>query len=126
MTKTGFILLGHGSKRKEWQIPFERLLARLEETTGKDQFFLAYLESSKPSLEEVVASLAKKKEKIYIWPLFLSLGGHVGQDIPKILENLRKKYSLPLILLPCLGEWDEFWDFLYQQSLHLWRGQKEP
>ncbi len=64
---------------------------------------LAYLEIMRPSLDEALADLvAKKVQAIRVVPLFLGFGGHVKEDLPRLIAaaNLPVKITID----PPVGE----------------------
>jgi len=82
--KVGIILFAHGSRDPEWARPFESIAARLSK---KFLVRVAYLELMRPSLGEAVAALAAAGAKtIRVVPLFLGPGGHVKDDLPRLVS----------------------------------------
>ena len=85
--KQGLVLFAHGSRDPEWARPFERIAAILRERLPATTVGLAFLEHG-PSLEEVVAALvAKGAGSIRVVPVFLGQGGHVKDDLPKLVAG---------------------------------------
>jgi sirohydrochlorin cobaltochelatase len=104
--KEGIVLLGHGSKDPEWSQPFEKIAVSLGKRLPAVPVFLAYLEHG-PSLEEAVAALmAKGALSIRVIPLFLGAGGHVKQDLPKLIAGARRP-EVSLVLDKPIGEQPE-------------------
>src|SRR5258708_40319969 len=67
---------------------------------------LAYLEIMSPALEEAIASLAAEgASSITVFPLFMAQGGHLKQDLPRILAAIRLSHPhVPIALESALGE----------------------
>jgi sirohydrochlorin cobaltochelatase len=104
--KEGIVLLGHGSKDPEWSQPFEKIAVSLGKRLPAVSVFLAYLEHG-PSLEEAVAALmAKGAISIRVIPLFLGAGGHVKQDLPRLVAQA-KRSDMNLVLEKPIGEQPE-------------------
>jgi sirohydrochlorin cobaltochelatase len=104
--KEGIVLLGHGSRDPEWSQPFEKIALSLGKRLPAVAVFLAYLEHG-PSLEEAVAALAAKGAlSIRVVPLFLGAGGHVKEDLPKLLAQA-KRAGVQLVLDKPIGEQPE-------------------
>jgi sirohydrochlorin cobaltochelatase len=83
--KEGIVLFAHGSRDPEWARPFERIAASLAEKLPAVSVGLAFLENG-PSLDETVTALvAKGAASIRVVPVFLGAGGHVKQDLPKLV-----------------------------------------
>lgn len=101
--KEGIVLFAHGSRDPEWSRPFERIAAQLS------QDFLvrvAYLELMRPTLGEALASLAAAGAQcVRIVPVFLGQGGHVKEDLPRLLAAAgAAQPGLKLILEKPIGE----------------------
>jgi sirohydrochlorin cobaltochelatase len=81
----GLILFAHGSRDPEWARPFERMaeiLSRNENLLVR----VAYLELMQPRLADVLAEFTEKKiSSVRIVPVFLGAGGHVKQDLPRLV-----------------------------------------
>jgi sirohydrochlorin cobaltochelatase len=102
--KQGIVLVAHGSRDPEWSRPFERLTAALEKKLPAVAIALCYLEHG-PSLEEALAVLtAKGAGAIRVVPLFLGAGGHVKQDIPKLVAAANP--GVPVAIDAPIGEQD--------------------
>ncbi len=59
-----------------------------------------------PTLEEAIAALvAQGVPAITVFPLFLAQGGHLKQDLPRLLEAIRARHPhVPIALETSLGE----------------------
>jgi sirohydrochlorin cobaltochelatase len=101
--KEGIVLVAHGSRDPEWSRPFERIAANLTRKLPAVCIGLAYLEHG-PSLDETVTALvAKGVGSIRVVPLFLGQGGHVKDDLPRLL-NQSARPGLRLNLERPIGE----------------------
>ena len=104
--KEGIVLLGHGSRDPEWSQPFERIAVSVGKRLPAVAVALAYLEHG-PSLEEAVTALAAKGAlSIRVVPLFLGTGGHVKEDLPKLVAQA-KRPEIQVILDKPIGEQPE-------------------
>ena len=67
---------------------------------------LAYLEQMTPTLDEAIASLAHDGvTAIRVVPLFLGAGGHVKEDLPRLVSAARAAHpGLRLTLEDPIGE----------------------
>ena len=101
--KEGLVLFAHGSRDPEWARPFERIAAQLSK---KFLVKLAYLESMQPSLGEAVASLADAGAgAVRVVPLFLGQGGHIKEDLPRLVAAARNSHpQLKISLEQPIGE----------------------
>jgi sirohydrochlorin cobaltochelatase len=101
--KEGIVLLGHGSRDPEWSQPFEKIAVSVGKRLPAVAVALAYLEHG-PSLEEAVAALAAKGAlSIRVVPLFLGTGGHIKEDLPKLVAQA-KRPDIQLALDKPIGE----------------------
>ena len=85
IVRKAIVLCAHGSRDPEWARPFERIAAALSK---REQFLvkLAYLELMQPSLDAAIAELvASGVASIRIVPLFFGAGGHVREDLPRLV-----------------------------------------
>jgi sirohydrochlorin cobaltochelatase len=104
--KQGLLLCAHGSRDPEWARPFERIAASLRDKLPAVAVGLAFLEHG-PSLDEVVAALvAKGAGSIRVVPLFLGEGGHVKQDLPRLVAAAERS-GVELFLDKPIGEQPE-------------------
>ncbi|HUP96738.1 MAG TPA: CbiX/SirB N-terminal domain-containing protein [Usitatibacter sp.] len=102
----GIVLFAHGAKDPEWARPFEAIRDVMRRQRPEHPIALAFLESMSPTLEEAIESLAAEgASAITVFPLFMAQGGHLKQDLPRILEAIRGSYPhVPISLEPAIGE----------------------
>jgi sirohydrochlorin cobaltochelatase len=101
--KVGIALFAHGSRDPAWAQPFERIASRLSK---KFLVRVAYLELMRPSLGEAVTALAAAgATSIRVVPLFLGPGGHVKDDLPRLVSAARADHPrLEITLEKPIGE----------------------
>lgn len=88
------VLFAHGARHPEWARPFGRLKAELEALRPEARVELAFLELMKPSLPECVAALyADGVRSLRVVPVFLGVGGHLREDLPRIVEEIRAAHA---------------------------------
>ncbi len=104
--QTGLILFAHGARDPEWTEPFRAISAGIATTRTDLSVRLAFLEFQPPSLADAIAELvASGHATIHIAPLFMAQGGHLKNDVPKLLAEVRVEHpSLKLHMLPAIGE----------------------
>ncbi len=101
----GLILFAHGARDPRWAAPFEAIAERVRAARPQALVRLAYLELMAPSLPEAGAELARQCARVQVLPLFLGAGGHVRQDLPRLLDALRAAHpGTPFELHPPVGE----------------------
>ena len=102
----GLVLFAHGARDPRWAAPFEAVAARIRAAEPTLPIELAYLELMRPDLPEAAARLvAAGCASVDIVPLFLGTGGHVRQDLPRLVEGLRAAHpATRWRLRPAIGE----------------------
>jgi sirohydrochlorin cobaltochelatase len=117
--KTGLMLLAHGARDPRWAEPFERLRDRVAAHAPSLDVRLAYLELMQPDLFAGVAEAIRAgASTVHIVPVFFGQGGHVREDIPAMVEKLKREY--PGVAIACTapaGEDPAVIDALAQYSL---------
>ncbi len=90
--RQGLILLAHGARDPRWREPFDGLVERVRAKRPELAVRLAFLELMAPDLllagEELVASGC---DALLIVPIFFGQGGHVREDVPALVDALRKR-----------------------------------
>ena len=90
-TRSSIILFAHGARDPEWAAPFRRIAARLREARPNLPVQLAFLELMQPALADAVAAMAAEGiTRITLVPLFLAQGGHLKEDLPRLLDDIRR------------------------------------
>jgi sirohydrochlorin cobaltochelatase len=92
-TRSSIILFAHGARDPEWAAPFRRIAARLRQARPNLPVQLAFLELMRPALADAVAGMAAEGvTRITLVPLFLAQGGHLKEDLPRLLEDIRHSH----------------------------------
>lgn len=102
----GLILFAHGARDPRWASPFEDTAARIRTQLPRLQVRTAFLDFMAPDLAGAVDGLAAAGcSRIDVVPMFLGSGGHVRQDLPRLLDELRGRHAgLDLRLHTAIGE----------------------
>ena len=102
----GIILFGHGARAAEYVQPFERIRQAMAARQPETMVELGFLELTRPSLEEAVASLvARGVGRISVVPVFIGPGRHVLKDLPELAAGAMSRFpGLEIILAPPVGE----------------------
>jgi sirohydrochlorin cobaltochelatase len=108
----GLILFAHGARDPEWSRPFEAIRDRVRAQRPEYPITLAYLEVMSPTLDEAIATLADEgASSVTVFPLFMAQGGHLKQDVPRILDAVRAgRPNLPIALETAIGDVPELLD----------------
>jgi sirohydrochlorin cobaltochelatase len=106
MGARAIVLFAHGARDPQWAEPFENVRARVERRLPNTSIELAFLEFMQPDLATAVEKLiAGGASEIDIVPLFMAQGGHLKQDVPRIVDDLRARFATAKISLsPPIGE----------------------
>jgi sirohydrochlorin cobaltochelatase len=102
----GIVLFAHGARDPDWAAPFEAIRDLVRARRPEFPVELAFLDFMTPSLEEAVHGLATKGvAAITIFPLFMAPGGHIKNDLPRIVEVLRGSHpGVPIAIQSSAGE----------------------
>jgi sirohydrochlorin cobaltochelatase len=105
-TATAILLFAHGARDPSWAEPFRRIVARLRQKQPGIRMELAFLELMKPDLASAVAGLAAAGVgQITVVPLFLAQGGHLKEDLPKLLDDIRSHHpALRIDVTSAIGD----------------------
>ena len=108
----GIVLFAHGAREAQWAEPFSRIRERVRAARPEYPIELAFLELMTPTLEQAIASvIAEGALAVTVYPLFMAQGGHLKQDLPRILESIRESYPhVPISLESAVGEVPEILD----------------
>ena len=90
MTSNALILFAHGARFPEWADTLHRLCAAVRALMPAVRVEPAFLEFMAPSLPDCVGALVDEGfQRIVVVPMFLAQGGHLKEDLPKLLDELR-------------------------------------
>ena len=103
------ILFAHGSRDPLWSQPIEAIAKAVAKHSPTTVVRCAYLELMLPSLATVVATLAGQGlEQIRIVPMFLGVGKHAREDLPRLVTGLQSSFPhIQFELMPSIGEHPE-------------------
>jgi len=86
MDNVGLILVGHGSRLPQHKESIEKLAEILRSTSKFKLVETAYMIRNRPSIVEALDQMSKRGvKKVVLIPVFMTLGSHTLEDIPKIL-----------------------------------------
>ncbi len=107
--RTGLVLFAHGARDPEWAAPFRAIGERVAADRKDLSVKLAFLEFQTPSLEDAINELvAGGHANIHIAPLFMAQGGHLKNDVPRLLAAIHEKHpAVRLEMLPAIGDVDD-------------------
>jgi sirohydrochlorin cobaltochelatase len=103
---SAIILFAHGARDPEWALPFATIATLVRAQRPDTPVVLAFLELMQPKLIDAVDALAQQgTQNITLIPMFLARGGHLKQDLPKLVDEIRARHPKLLFhIAPALGE----------------------
>ena len=106
MNDQAIILFAHGARDPDWAEPFNTIKRQLQAARPQAQVALAFQDFMSPTLEEAAAQLAAQGAKrAVLVPLFMAQGGHLKQDLPRLVAKIRGQHpQLELQLMPAIGD----------------------
>lgn len=115
------VLFGHGSRDPLWHKPIQSVAARIAEVSPQTLVRCAYLELTEPDLPSAAAELlAAGVRHITVVPMFLGVGRHAREDLPKIIEDLSQAHpELTVDCQPAVGEQQVLIELLARMALNL-------
>lgn len=103
--KQGIVLLAHGSRDPEWSRPFQRLAADLSGRLPAVAIALCFLEHGRPLPEGIAEVITQGASAVRVVPVFLGQGGHVKEDLPRLVAAAQRQFPQAEIRLePPVGE----------------------
>ena len=92
MSNTALILIAHGARDPDWASPLQRVRAAVRAKAPGLRVELAFLEFMSPTLPDCAeAMIAEGIDKIVVLPMFIAQGGHLKNDVPRLLDALRER-----------------------------------
>src|SRR5262245_29985250 len=100
--KAALVLFAHGAREPGWAEPFKAVRDSVAASRSDLTVELAFLELMSPALEDCVDQLAASgHRRITVAPLFLATGGHLKNDLPRLIDAVRGRHDgLAIELLP--------------------------
>lgn len=106
MEKTALILFAHGARDPEWASPMRRVRTAVMQQAPSLRVELAFLEFMSPNLGDCARALVQEGfNSIIIVPMFVAQGGHLKNDVPVLMAELRDAHpEVRFVLSPPVGE----------------------
>lgn len=87
------IVFAHGSRVKAANEAVKRVADQAARQAGIPRYRTAFLELADPTLATAVAELAAEGvERVLVTPYFLTMGRHLVEDLPRLLEAARSEH----------------------------------
>lgn len=106
MQRCAVILFAHGSRDPMWSAPVRAIANRMQQMSPALPVACAYLEFMAPDLAQASDTLITAgANHLTVVPLFLGVGHHTRQDLPRMVTMLRLQYpQAEFDLRPAVGE----------------------
>ena len=103
---TGVILFAHGSRDPLWRLPIDAVAAHMRARWPDLAVECAFLELTTPDLPTTAEKMMTQGlTHLRIVPLFLGVGRHAREDLPKLVDELAQGYpQMTFELVPAVGE----------------------
>jgi sirohydrochlorin cobaltochelatase len=118
---TAIVLFAHGARDPEWAEPFIKIRDLVAAQFPATPVHVAYLELMHPSLSVLIAELAQQGvQHLTLIPLFMARGGHLKQDLPRLLGEIYQQHpQIRFHLSPAIGEVEPI-----LQGISAWVGEQ--
>lgn len=105
-TTPAVILFAHGARDPQWAEPVLAVAQQLRQYLPGAFVQPAFLEFLLPSLPDAVeAVLARGHRRVLLVPVFIAVGGHLREDLPRLLASVRSVHpDVSIEVMPALGE----------------------
>lgn len=105
-TNQSVVLFAHGSRDPLWHKPIEAIAAHIALLSPHTSVVCAYLELSAPDLATATRALVANGTRVVtILPLFLGVGRHAREDLPRLVAELQAAHpGVHFTLKPAVGE----------------------
>lgn len=119
--RPAIVLFAHGSRDPLWAAPIEAVAERIRALAPDATVACAYLEYTVPTLDALVAQLAAGgTTAVSVWPMFLGAGRHAREDLPRLVEALRARYTgIAFSLQPAIAEHPQVLEAMATATLQL-------
>lgn len=108
------ILFAHGARDARWSMTLVELQKRVQARLPEAHVGVAFLEFQPPTLAAgIEGAISVGARSIDVLPVFWANGGHMANDVPPLLAELRRRHpGLEVRLLPVLSELPGMLDFI--------------
>lgn len=101
---SGIVILGHGSRREEANREILELTELVRGAHEDWKISCAFVEFAQPSLEEALEKMYEDGiQKVTIVPMFLTVGNHLHQGLPRRLESFLEKFPMEVVMAKHIG-----------------------
>ena len=92
MTKTTFLLAGHGSRNRDGNDEIERFADQWRRKHPDWRIEVCFIEHAEVLLDEGLDRAARGARQVLVLPFILNAAGHVKMELPHALEEARQRH----------------------------------
>lgn len=113
------ILFGHGSRDPAWRAAMDAVADRIRQRQADVPVACAFLELQQPDLAAAVNALAAGgTTQVHVLPMFLGVGKHAREDLPRLLDGVRLEHpGMAIVASAPVGERAAVLDLLAELAL---------
>ena len=127
MTKTTFLLAGHGSRNREGNDEIEKFAAQWREKHPDWRIEVCFIEHADVLLNEGLDRAAQDAGRVVLIPFILNAAGHVKMELPAAIESARERHpNVEFVVTRHLGMGREIFDVLQKQLDRLMKALDVP
>lgn len=114
---TGLLIVGHGSRDSRANLEFETLVEAYRASRPDLTVTHGYVELAQPTLITALGELADRVETVVVLPLFLFAAGHVKNDIPLALAQVKPDHPhTQFVVTRALGVHPDLVDLAHERA----------
>ena len=127
MTKTTFLLAGHGSRNHEGNDEIERFAEQWRQKHPDWRIEVCFIEHADVLLNDGLDRAAQGAERVVLIPFILNAAGHVKMELPAAIETARERHpDVDFVVTRHLGMGREIFDVLQKQLDRLMKALDVP
>ena len=123
----GLLIVGHGSRDPGANVEFESVVAIYRRRRPDLVVTHCYVELASPSLAAALRELARRVDFVVVLPLFLFAAGHVKNDLPLALAQIREEFpTVRFTVTKALGVHPNLVELAFERARTILEGTCEP
>jgi len=127
MTKTTFLLAGHGSRNREGNDEIERFADQWRQKHPDWRIEVCFIEHADVLLNDGLDRAANSAERVVLIPFILNAAGHVKMELPAAIETARERHpNVDFVVTRHLGMGREIFAVLQTQLDRLMKALAVP
>ena len=127
MTKTTFLLAGHGSRNRDGNDEIERFADQWRQKHPDWRIEVCFIEHADVLLNNGLDRAANGAGRVVLIPFILNAAGHVKMELPAAIESARERHpGVDFVVTRHLGMGREIFDVLQKQLDRLMKALDVP